>query len=304
MSSYEALVRIFRFLSGVMRKNIDGIKRDVDTEFLHDFRVASRRTRAGLVQLKKVLPAGVAGTFRKRFAVFGSTTNRLRDLDVYLLNAGGYRELVPADVRKHIEPLFEHLRAQRATELVRVAVWLDSDECLGTLDEWERILDTTLSEDDANRKSSTPVVELANASIRSRHGSVVDSGSKVAAELEDAALHALRIDCKKLRYLLEYFSNLYDKNKISKLIKQLKLLQDNLGRHQDICFQQEGLRIFAEEMSGMGEETRMTGVAVGALIGSLENDKLEVRNSFAEVFSKFASPANTRLFEELFPRAE
>jgi CHAD domain-containing protein len=300
MSSYEAMVRIFRFLAWVMRRNIDGIKQDIDTEFLHDFRVASRRTRAGLVQLKKVLPKGVAGVFRKRFAVFGKSTNRLRDLDVYLLNADEYRRLIPVEVREHIEPLFEHLRTQRAEELDRVSAWLDSSECVETLDEWEAVLGEALDDESANKKSALPVIDLASASIRSRHKIVVEDGKKVAETPEDEALHTLRIECKKLRYLLEFFASLYEKKKVSTLIKQLKRLQDNLGRHQDICFQQEGLRTFAGEMSKTGERTEMTHVAVGALIGSLENDKHAVRDAFSGVFESFTSPENTRLFVELF----
>jgi CHAD domain-containing protein len=232
--------------------------------------------------------------------VFGKATNRLRDLDVYLLNADGYRALVPAEIREHIEPLFEHLKAQRAAELDRVSAWLDSAECLDTLGEWERVLDRELDEEAANKKSTLPVIDLANASIRSRHRIVMESGNKVAAVPEDEALHALRIECKKLRYLLEFFASLYEKKKVTTLIKQLKLLQDNLGRHQDICFQQEGLTEFAEEMSGAGKRAELTHVAVGALIGSLENDKHAVRESFAGVFEKFASPGNSRLFTELF----
>ena len=40
-----------------MRRNTDGARQGLDTEFLHDLRVAVRRTRAALAQYREVLPA-------------------------------------------------------------------------------------------------------------------------------------------------------------------------------------------------------------------------------------------------------
>ena len=48
-------------------KNKPGILADHDTEFLHDFRVACRRTRSALTQLKGILPASVAAPFNAEF---------------------------------------------------------------------------------------------------------------------------------------------------------------------------------------------------------------------------------------------
>ena len=47
------------FLSA-MRDNLPGLLDDVDTEFLHDFRVAVRRTRSTLKLGRPVLPRGHA----------------------------------------------------------------------------------------------------------------------------------------------------------------------------------------------------------------------------------------------------
>ena len=42
-----------------LRINEDGVRKDLDSEFLHDFRVAVRRTRSALSQIKGVFPAAV-----------------------------------------------------------------------------------------------------------------------------------------------------------------------------------------------------------------------------------------------------
>jgi hypothetical protein len=56
MPSDEATKTILRFLLQIMRINQPYIEKDLDTEFLHDFRVSVRRTRSALGQIKSVFP--------------------------------------------------------------------------------------------------------------------------------------------------------------------------------------------------------------------------------------------------------
>ena len=69
----------------VMESTVEGIVADVDTEFLHDFRVAVRRTRSVLKLLGGVLPEGMAERVGAEFRWLGDVTTPTRDLDVYLL---------------------------------------------------------------------------------------------------------------------------------------------------------------------------------------------------------------------------
>jgi hypothetical protein len=62
---------LLRFLCQVMRQNEAGIIEDIDTECLHDFRVAIRRTRSALGQLKSVFPACITERFKRDFAYLG-----------------------------------------------------------------------------------------------------------------------------------------------------------------------------------------------------------------------------------------
>ena len=47
---------ILRHTLAVMRANEEGIKADWDTEFLHDYRTAVRRTRSALSQIPGIFP--------------------------------------------------------------------------------------------------------------------------------------------------------------------------------------------------------------------------------------------------------
>jgi len=54
LHSHQAMRMILRYLIDVMKSNERGIKADTDTEFLHDFRVSSRRIRSALGQIRGV----------------------------------------------------------------------------------------------------------------------------------------------------------------------------------------------------------------------------------------------------------
>src|ERR1019366_9397169 len=72
-----------------LEANVSGTIRDVDTEFLHDLRVAVRRTRSALKLAGDALPPGLARRFAPEFRWLGALTTPTRDLDVYLLDYPG-----------------------------------------------------------------------------------------------------------------------------------------------------------------------------------------------------------------------
>jgi hypothetical protein len=95
MSVAGALREIHCHLLHVMQENEDGIINDIDTEFLHDFRVAVRRTRSLYGEVREHIDPGIFAAAKHDFSELGKRTNRLRDIDVYLLNRRAYKELLP-----------------------------------------------------------------------------------------------------------------------------------------------------------------------------------------------------------------
>ena len=147
MRSDEATKVILRFLLHVMRINEVNIEKDLDTEFLHDFRVAIRRTRSALGQIQYVFPTGTTDRFKKDFAFVGKLSNELRDLDVYLLNENTYKAMLPPALRDDIDPLFEYLRQKRSKALQKVLSGLKSKKYAKILQDWEAFLNQPRQDD-------------------------------------------------------------------------------------------------------------------------------------------------------------
>ncbi len=240
--------------------------------------------------------------FKVDFSTIGAFTNRLRDLDVYLLNQNFFQAMLPDALQEYILPLFTFLRDRRADALQEVIDGLDSPDYARILRDWDSFLVAPLPDIPASPNASRPVLDMANRSIYKRYRSLVSKGNKILDQVEEDRLHALRIESKKLRYLMEFFTSLYPPEKISVLIKQLKVLQDNLGDFNDLSIQGEYLLEIAGELPGNDAAARRALVAIGSLVEALDERKKAVKNKFAETFTHFATTQNKTLFQELFKR--
>jgi CHAD domain-containing protein len=300
MPSDEATKVILRFLLHVIRINEANIEKDLDTEFVHDFRVAIRRTRSALGQIKNVFPAETTDRFRKGFAFVGKISNQLRDLDVYLLNELNYKAMLPAELRDDIATLFDYLREKRSKAFQEVMSSLDSKKYKRILQDWDVFLNEPRQDSPTAANADLPIIDLARKRIYKKYLRTVRDGSLILEETKDEMLHLLRIECKKLRYLLEFFSSLFPRKKVTVLIEQLKKLQDNLGDFNDFCVQEEYLLKIAEELPATDQQSKKTLVAIGSLIGTLAREKQAAKDAFAKTFTDYASPPNQTSFRKLF----
>jgi len=300
MRSDDATKVILHFLLQIMRINEVNIEKDLDTEFLHDFRVAIRRTRSALGQIKNVFPMGTTNRFKKDFAFVGELSNQLRDLDVYLLKEDTYKAMLPSVLQNDIDPLFEYLRQKRSKALQNVLNGLRSKKYVKILNDWEAFLNEPRKDSKTAANANLPVIYLARKRIYMKYRGVVKAGNLIIENTEDEMLHVLRIQCKKLRYLMEFFSSLFPRKKINVLIEQLKKLQDNLGYFNDLCVQEEYLFNITKKLPATHHQLKKTLVAIGSLIGTLDRERQTVKDAFAKTFTDFALPANRKLFRELF----
>ncbi len=300
MPAAAAAQAIHRRLVQIIRANETGIKQDLDPEFLHDFRVAIRRARAALSQIAAVFPAGVVEQFKQEFAAIARATNNLRDLDVYLLSEPRYREMLPALLRDDIAPLFACLRRKRAAALEQTIDQLDSAAYAQTLRNWETFLIAPpLNAPDAPA-AAQPVLGLACRQIYRRYRRIIKLGRPSLKSAQAEQLHDLRIECKKLRYLLEFFAGLFPPAEIGLLVKQLKKLQDNLGDFNDLSVQEQYLLHLAAELPAAETGERQTLLALGCLIGALDQKRARAQGEFAQIFAAFAAKETRQQFKTLF----
>jgi CHAD domain-containing protein len=281
-----------------MRENLPGLLDDVDTEFLHDFRVAVRRTRATLKLGRPALPEVMRSRWEPAFKSLGDLTTPVRDLDVYQLDLPAMsRWLVTADP-SDLDPLATHLRGHRTAarrSLVRV---LRSDTFGRMILEWgEELAGLAGLPRDGDGEHLT-AGRLADRTVSRAYRRVARDGALIRADSPAADLHELRKRCKELRYALEVFAPLVDHAARRRAVADLKGLQDVLGRFQDSEVQRQALRGFAEEMMAAGT-TAGAMLAMGELIGHLDVEQERARREFDVVFERFGQPSGLRLMHRI-----
>ena len=301
MRADAAVRRVMQDLLHAMLVNEQGTIEDLDSEFLHDFRVAVRRTRSALAELKWVFPPATLKRFKREFAWLGAVTTKLRDLDVYLLKFNRYKAMLPAELQDGLEPLRGFLRdKQQIEQSQHLAVQLRSTRYRRLKQQWQRYLESPLAKRPVASDAAKPIGEVARRRTWRMYKRVMREGRAITDDSPPPELHELRKSCKKLRYLMEFFQSLYRPKAIRALIKELKQLQENLGDYQDLDVQIASLEHYAEDMDRRGVDDAATAQSMEALLASLHAQMDDVRAHFHERFERFSRKETRRQFRELF----
>ena len=281
-----------------MRENLPGLLDDVDTEFLHDFRVAVRRTRATLKLGRPCLPEVMRSRWEPAFKWLGDMTTPVRDLDVYELDLptmGGW--LVAADPTD-LAPFATHLRSRRTAERRALVRGLKSARFRRLVTEWEEELAQLVNTPVTADREHLSAGRLADRGISRAHQRVARGGAAISGDSPAEDLHTLRKRCKELRYALEVCAPVLAKGPRKRAVADLKGLQDVLGRFQDSEVQRQALRGFAEEMMADGTPARAV-LAMGELIGHLDAEQDRARREFDGAYARFARPSGRQLVHRL-----
>jgi CHAD domain-containing protein len=308
MPAGQAVATVLLDLLGTLTGNVDGVLRDIDTEFLHDLRVSVRRTRAAIKLLGDVLPPELAVHYKTEFKWLGDLTTPVRDLDVHLLGHAGLAASLTAAAPADLEPLRDFLARRRTREFRLLTRGLRSTRFRALVHDWDKALRE--ARDEAVTQAQRATVRRGGPAAQSRrtrrHGKasvlaaertarayrvIARRGAAISAQSPPESLHDLRKRCKELRYLLEFFAPLYEPSGYRKVVGDLKQLQDCLGEFQDSQVQREEIVDLAEQM--LDERTRppaATLLALGELAARLAAAQQHARDDFGRRFTRFAGP--------------
>lgn len=302
MRSDAAVRTIFQSLLETILANENGLKADWDSEFLHDYRVAIRRTRSLLGQSKEVMPQRILEKFRREFSWLGEITTPCRDMDVYLLDFDTFKNSLPLPLRVDINAFHDFLERRQKVEHVLLVKQLESVRYHKLISDWDAYLTSTLPMRSSLPNALCPVYELACKRLWRMYRRVINEGEAIRTGSPPEDLHELRKSCKKLRYLMEFFLSIFPQNKIRQLINVLKSLQDQLGEYQDLHVQLASLATIRTQMIAEKLATERMLVAFDLIMLTIDQRQEKVREIFSERFDEFADKKNQDNFAELFKK--
>jgi inorganic triphosphatase YgiF len=231
-------------------------ERGVDPEGVHQLRVGARRLRSLLSLFREALPAEPAALLREELRWLGRALGPARDLDVFLAELVGPRlERRPDD--GGMKRLRDEARAARDEAYRAVRETLASRRfarlllALGRFTVARGWREQPLTE--ASARLFFPGVDAGRPLLDRRWKKARRRARVLRAEAPApaAALHELRIECKKLRYASEFLAPLYPGKAAARFAKRLARLQDRLGHLNDAATAEE---LTAALLARMGAE--------------------------------------------------
>jgi inorganic triphosphatase YgiF len=205
-------------------------------EGVHQMRVAVRRLRSAISSLKKFLPQEDAQWVTEELRWLGGTLGPARNLDVFaaelvpaartgLPDEPGWDDLGAALCRlraAEYDQIREAILSQRYTaSMLRLLRWFEAAAWHGH------------SASDEPDAMTFPIGEIAPDVLDRRQRKVRQRG-KGFGSLAPRERHKLRIAVKKLRYTIELFGGLFDRNGLERFVGRLKRLQGDLGYANDV----------------------------------------------------------------------
>lgn len=202
------------------------VRADREIEAVHTLRVTTRRLRASLRLLAPVLTSGQARPIGKAIGRLARTAGAVRDRDVLLADLSRCAAALPEDQRPGLEQICAALRVERAEAHARLLAHFDSREHTEFVAAFATLMNDNSAWDNAPR-----VRDLAGSTLWRHYEALraYDHGGLPAAI---ADLHAMRIEGKRLRYVLELFADTFGP-RADPVVAPLIDFQDHLGSLND-----------------------------------------------------------------------
>jgi len=253
-SMQDAAVKILSHHFDAMLAHEPGTREGLDPEELHDMRVATRRMRAALRLFGGYLASALVPAANEGLRTTARVLGQVRDLDVDLEAAQAFFARQPEDDNPHLSPLLKewtHLRDVRRGQML---AYLDGE----AYHEFHQTFRRMLADQDDSRARlvASPPARSTGVRYITLYWQGILAYSEVLEGAPMEILHQLRIDCKRLRYTLEFFQELLAPD-ATRLVKEANRMQDHLGILNDARTSLQRVEVFLRQ--GTGDSTDLTG---------------------------------------------
>lgn len=273
-----------------MRANVRGALKDLDPEYLHDLRVATRRLRSALRLLADEMGPRRCDSLRAELGWIGRILGGVRDLDVFILNLQAQAQRL-AEASAIAGLLVAELRRQRSPARDALVAALASrrfESLMGRLD----ALAASPAPHRPRGKQNLPVREAAPILIRRAQKRVLKLGRAIGPGSRPGDLHRLRILCKRLRYTCEFFREAFcdptsGKDALADYIRAMVRFQDCLGEHQDAVVAMARIQDLANDMVRRGASSPDQLLNLGGLIQVQREIARKRRGRLRKLWARF-----------------
>ena len=240
-----------------------------DDEALHQLRVNIRKSRAILKAFHDHFDTKALKNIDKKLSKIAKSSNKPRDLDVFLDACDHHFALY---INRLPISFYERLVQERREEHLKLETFLKSGFVSDAIEEYGVFLENSSKHQEKKEKSFNEVLAKYFNRIERLYGLYLQSG-------EEEHLHQIRINFKKIRYLLEAFKESLVSEKNKRLMLESKALQKSLGLFNDLTIQ----KLFLETY--MREEEEQSNKAFIAFVQEIYQQKEALKEEIVPLIS-------------------
>jgi CHAD domain-containing protein len=254
-----------------------------DIEDLHEMRVATRRMRSALRLLEPYYTGKTAAKFRKQLGDIADVLGDIRDRDVLLEDMNNYLPALPEDVQAELRRVMQWLEGERESEREDLHDLVSKRTYGRFIAAFQKFVTTPEAHAVALTSGGkvTPVlVRHVLPTVIYEHLGIVRAYGDLIEDADGSTLHQLRIEFKRLRYTVTLFEELLGASTKS-FIKELKAVQDLLGRMQDIVT----AHLLLDPMQARLDDAQLE--ALNAYFVKIDEESEELRGQVMAVWHHF-----------------
>ncbi len=272
-----------------MLSHADGTRTGENIEDVHQMRVAIRRMRSAFRLLDAYYKSRRTRPFTLFLKAIAAQLGAIRDLDVLIEDLEAKRGELDEIHREPLQAIIDTLDKKRRKARKKLVVRLDGVDYATFVNEYAAFL-TRPGRGAITPESATTPHQVRHVLPREIHAHLADVRAYddvIMAGAEPASLHALRIEFKRLRYIVDYFKDVLG-NSGTEYVKAIKTMQDLLGRYNDI----EVAHSYLEKIGGKKFD-KAESAALEAYLAHIDAEAAQIETAVPDAWTKF----NTRTIQ-------
>ena len=287
----EAGRKLFAQQLSKMQSYEEGSRTGEDIESVHQMRVATRRMRSLFKLVGSHYTPKTVKKYNRGLRDIARALGLIRDVDVLILDLQEFQITRDEDTQTAIDSIIQKLDKQRHKHRIRLNALFDS----GRYAKFNR----QFGKFTAKSGRGAIIIDSDELPHQVRHVlpiilheclATVRAYETVLDDAEDEVLHALRVEFKQLRYAVEFFKPVLGAS-ADNFIKEVKLMQDLLGRINDIA-------VFCDRMNRVKRLSKNQQAAVDSYVEARQQELDNLRNQFDGQWQSFNRRAIQRQFAD------
>jgi len=280
-----------------LREHLPGVQQDLDTEFVHQARVATRRMRSALRLFREAIPESAATYLGGELKWLGGMFGAVRDLDVFLLNLSRFKNQIESFSAKKKRAFEDLIEKHRRAPLEALCQALESPRYRNFERRLAQFLERPLPARPRPSLALKPVREVAPVIITEKFDAVIEQGRALLADPKPKQYHLLRIQMKKLRYASEFMATAYE-GTLDAMIERTVEIQDCLGELQDTVFTRKFIEGLLEDWKGKLVDPDLLFI-LGEIYQLQSEIARERRETFDRIWKPFSSEESITLLKDI-----